>query len=253
MTDGKSRMGDIGALGVVGAAGVAGAGAVMLPSIGPLKVVKQAQNQLAYTNCVYVSATLIDPFPMADNTFVMINGRVFVVRPHDAMQAGAIGLNFMQRTTLGLENGDLVTVAIWTPPLDPTFNLCGARIEFETHEAGLARLSFKEDDMLPLLKSAFAGQILSVGQSFFGQMGNLAIKYQVKSLDAPTRDDQDSKSTPQPPQPRPPTDPSASSMRSRLISIVVDVCGRKGTYHAICESGDADGGDQDQACRQAGQ
>lgn len=182
---------------------------------GKLRVDLQPENKLAYTNRVFVHpvflSTLTKSLPLSQEasssernlTYVSIAGHVFIVEAHPNMQVDGIGLNKLQRESCGVESGDWVTPALYRLPLhEPSFHLHAARVEFQVYDESSTlskqiygnpriipkRLNFREEEMLPILKESWSGQVLTRGQWMWGKFGQWTMMYQIKSLDAAAAD-----------------------------------------------------------------
>lgn len=110
----------------------------------------------------------------------------FVVESCEAIAANSIALNNLQRESLNLNEGDTIGIEVWTIPTDPAFGLHSLRLELEVYDQGLNKWSFKEIDLLPEVKLAYAGQVLFKGQKFWGKFGSKTLMYTVRSMEAPT-------------------------------------------------------------------
>jgi hypothetical protein len=163
-----------------------------------LKITQQPQNSLAYTNHVFVHPAMTQAYPKGADAmnYLSIGGHVFIVKPHAAVAIGAIGLNKLQRDSCGLGEHDSVMATVFIPPAnDVTFNLASLRIEFETYGTGIKKIMFKEEEMLDVVKGVFVGQVLTKSQQFWGTFGGYTLMYQIKSLEAPIKEEKNQSRT----------------------------------------------------------
>ncbi|XBJ11690.1 hypothetical protein VPH35_016350 [Triticum aestivum] len=137
-----------------GAAGGAGAGVSMA-------VVSTPSQELALTNCAYVSPADIRRFPTA--LALVGDVLVFALRAHDAVATGSIALNAIQRRQVKVSAGDSITVSSFAPPDD--FKLALLTLELEYTKARSNRAEDLDAVLLAQqLRKRFLDQVMTSGQ-----------------------------------------------------------------------------------------
>lgn len=78
-----------------------------------LTVANAPSQDLAFTNCVYVTQSTLSTLGGDKELYGEIKGLIYTLKPHDGMQANCIGLNSIQRRILSVSAGETLTVAVF--------------------------------------------------------------------------------------------------------------------------------------------
>ncbi|XBJ19375.1 hypothetical protein VPH35_010357 [Triticum aestivum] len=126
-----------------------------------LAVVSTPSQELALTNCAYVSPADIRRFPTA--LALVGDVLVFALRAHDAVATGSIALNAIQRRQVKVSAGDSITVSSFAPPDD--FKLALLTLELEYTKARSNRAEDLDAVLLAQqLRKRFLDQVMTSGQ-----------------------------------------------------------------------------------------
>ncbi|AQK53956.1 Vesicle-fusing ATPase [Zea mays] len=126
-----------------------------------MEVVSTPNQELALTNCAYVSPADLRRFP--NGLALVADAWVFTLRDHNAVASGRIALNAIQRRQAKVSAGDSVTVSSFVPPDD--FKLALLTLDLDYAKARANRNDELDAVVLAQqLRKRFLNQVMTSGQ-----------------------------------------------------------------------------------------
>jgi vesicle-fusing ATPase len=110
---------------------------------------------------------------------IINNTTVFVCTPHDAVAAGEIALNSLQRTSCKVSSGEPASVAAWTPPANCKMLI----LRLEVDVIGKRMADLKEVELSDFLLSHNASQPMTKGQTLCADFQGVPLKMTVTSVE----------------------------------------------------------------------
>jgi len=149
-----------------------------------LAVANCPNQELALTNCLYVSPNTLAMLGGEVEVFGEVKGLIYTIRPAAAMADRAIGLNSIQRRILGVSSGEALSVAVF-PARDST-PLSSATIEVNYVVVSKHRPGTTVDgkELSKLILARYAKQYVTTGQQMATEYQGLNLLLTVGSLES---------------------------------------------------------------------
>ena len=139
-------------------------------SLGPgvameFTVANCPSQELALTNCLFVSTRSLSLLGGETEVNVELNGVVYTTRASDKVADGSIGMNSIQRRAIGVSQGDKVVAAVY--PARETVPLSSATLEVDYVVAAKHRPGTTIDgkELAKSILARYAKQYVTTGQS----------------------------------------------------------------------------------------
>jgi len=130
-----------------------------------LKVISTPERHLIHTNKVYLS-----PETLTEGTYVEINGRYFIAAHHPMVDRDSIGLNQLQRQSVGVREQERVDIHETQPTMYPKL----AYVEIECNFVSPSVVESNRIDASTLvrkIKDRYGGHIVSLRQKIVTYLG----------------------------------------------------------------------------------
>jgi hypothetical protein len=149
-----------------------------------LTVANAPSQDLAFTNCVYVTQSTLSTLGGDKELYGEIKGLIYTLKPHDGMQANCIGLNSIQRRILSVSAGETLTVAVF-PQRDAT-PLSAATIEVNYVVASKHRPGQTIDgkELSRLILQRYSRQYVTTGQQLATECQGVNLLLTIGGLEA---------------------------------------------------------------------
>eukprot|EP00457_Paulinella_chromatophora_P002362 gb/GEZN01002366.1/.p1 GENE.gb/GEZN01002366.1/~~gb/GEZN01002366.1/.p1 ORF type:complete len:748 (-),score=162.37 gb/GEZN01002366.1/:215-2458(-) len=157
-------------------------------SVSKLTVVSVPDKALVWTNCAYVNPSGTSA---PDNSLVMLRNREMgedsklplMIKHHDKVNPGEIGLGAMQRKSLPCSNGDNIEYSIWTEPQSLKLNAMTVNLKVDLIQK--TRATLKEDKLATFVKKRLDQHPVTRGQFIVLEFEGTPLQFEVIQVSVP--------------------------------------------------------------------
>lgn len=137
----------------------------MTTTVIPLRVANCPNQELALSNCVFLSRQTYAALPGDEPKYLKLKELVYVARANEAIEGNGVGLNSVQRKLLTVSVGDELQALLYTVP---GTGLCRLSLDVDfvrkTTVRGTAQLDGSA--IVEAVMRRYAHQVFAVGQQF---------------------------------------------------------------------------------------